>query len=131
MKSVSVIVSLLATAAFATPSIRRDTPIIAFSVNNDVIGASVSATALSNGKPLHFRDAFANTALEKDGKIIATSAQLNTIIPKLACVIGISKGPNVGFMDAATPFLDLDGVSGAAVETDVSDLVIVCQIGQA
>ncbi|KAF2249910.1 hypothetical protein BU26DRAFT_388917, partial [Trematosphaeria pertusa] len=99
---------------------------LTFSVANDVSGANAASDILLDGTPLLYGDAFANTALDRNGAIIATSAQLTTIVPGVLCVVLDAAGGQVGLLNEQRTFLELDRVAGQAVETDVGGFVMSC-----
>ncbi|KAF9741629.1 hypothetical protein PMIN06_010549 [Paraphaeosphaeria minitans] len=139
MRSILSIATLL-TAALAAPitstepnaaAIKGYLP-LTVTVFNDVTGAHAAAGIDTSG---HFRtfysDLFRSSALNRDGKIFATSIQLS--FPDGPLPDGNSCGvygpdKTVGILDARHTYLELDGQPGKAVETDVSEFVVKCDI---
>ncbi|OAG11967.1 uncharacterized protein CC84DRAFT_1159381 [Paraphaeosphaeria sporulosa] len=101
-------------------------------VFNDVTGAHAAAGIDTSG---HFRkfyfNLFRGSAIDREGKIIATSMQLSFPAGPLpdgnSCgVYGPDK--TIGFLDARHTYLELDGQPGKAVKTDVSEFIVKCDI---
>lgn len=126
-------IALLLTSALAAPTsiLPKRTGFLPFtySVSNDVSGAHASATFFTDGHVRRVHDQFAGTALDRNGTIIATSAQSLTHLPAgIACQVYNTGGQDtVGEFTETTTYLDLDG-QPKAVETDVTGFLIRCDI---
>ncbi|KAL1600488.1 hypothetical protein SLS60_006874 [Paraconiothyrium brasiliense] len=102
-------------------------------VSNDVTGAHAAVGIDTSGHSFEFGwNLFdSSSPLSRDGKIIATSMQLS--FPDLPLPVGHSCGvyngdKTIGQLDAQHTYLDLDGQPGKAVETDVTNLIVHCDI---
>lgn len=115
-------------AALAAPAkqARQTLPTLNFAVSNDVSGAQVGSSILADGNAVTFIHDFAGTALDRDGRIIATSMQSTSNGAGIFCIISDGEDNQVGLLNEQTTFVDLDGQEGA-VETDVSDFTILCE----
>lgn len=126
---VSIIASTLALAgsAFAYPGAAAPAPLFTVQLANDISGANAIRSVPANGVANTFLNVFANTVLVKDSATKATSLQ--NVAPggaNINCVINKADGTFVGNINNQKTFLDLDGVDGKAVETDVSAFTIKC-----
>ncbi|KAJ4360724.1 uncharacterized protein N0V89_001291 [Didymosphaeria variabile] len=133
-------IAALFTAAFAAPvpvSESNASPNMYYlpltvTVFNDVTGAHAAVGIDTSGHSFEFGwDLFSNSPLSRDGKIIATSMQLS--FPDLPLPAGHSCGvyngdKTIGQLDAQHTYLDLDGQPGKAVETDVTNFIVHCDI---
>ncbi|KAK7185631.1 hypothetical protein DPSP01_007499 [Paraphaeosphaeria sporulosa] len=115
-------------AALAAPAkqARQTLPTLNFNVANDVSGANVGSSILSDGTALTFSHIFAGTALDLDGTIIATSMQSTSNGAGIFCIVADGEGNQVGLLNERSTFVDLDGQEGA-FETDVSEFTILCE----
>lgn len=125
----SIIASTLALAssALAYPGAAPPAPLFTLQLANDMSGANAIRSVPADGIANTFLNVFANTVLVKDGTIKATSLQ--NVAPSGAninCVVNNAVGALVGNINNQKTFLDLDGVEGKAVETDVSAFTIKC-----
>lgn len=125
----SIIASTLALAgsAFAFPGAAPPAPLATVQLANDVSGANAIRSVPANGIANTFANVFAGTVLVKDGQVKATSIQ--NVAPQgpfINCVIQNAAGATVGEINNQKTFLDLDGVEGKAVETNVSAFTIKC-----
>lgn len=123
-----ITLTTLFAAALAAPAkqARQTLPTLNFAVSNDVSGAQVGSSILADGNAVTFIHDFAGTALDRDGRIIATSMQSTSNGAGIFCIISDGEGNQVGLLNEQTTFVDLDGQEGA-VETDVSDFTILCE----
>lgn len=125
MKTSAIFFSLLA-SALAAPSVPRDAPSIAFALVNDQTGANQRATVVANNVPVRFGTAFANTNLVQNGRVIATSLMSTSINAAVTCDVKDGAQTLKGQLSERVTFIDLDGVQGAAIPTDVTDFTITC-----
>ncbi|KAF3010076.1 hypothetical protein E8E13_011591 [Curvularia kusanoi] len=117
----------LASSALAYPGAAPPAPLFTIQIANDVSGANAIRSVPAVGVANTFLNVFANTVLVKDGVIKATSLQ--NVAPggaSINCVVNKPDGSFLGNINSQTTFLDLDGVEGKAVETDVSAFTIKC-----
>lgn len=123
-----ITLTTLFAVALAAPAkqARQNLPTLNFAVSNDVSGAQVGSSILADGNAVTFIHDFAGTALDRDGRIIATSMQSTSNGAGIFCIISDGEGNQVGLLNEQTTFVDLDGQEGA-VETDVSDFTILCE----
>jgi hypothetical protein len=127
----------LSGSAFAVPTLlTRAAPQHWFTVNlaNDVSGANAIRSVEVNSGANKFSDVFAHTALQKDGRIVATSIQnVNPVGGAVLCIIQDPSGVaipvgQVEKINDQITFVDLDGDKTGAFETDVSDFTITCEL---
>ncbi|KAL1610128.1 hypothetical protein SLS60_001793 [Paraconiothyrium brasiliense] len=123
-----ITLSTIFAAALAAPTkqARQTLPTLSFAVSNDVSGANVGSSILADGNAVTFLHDFAGTALDRNGRIIATSIQSTSNGAGIFCIIRDGEGKQVGLLNEQKTFVDLDGQEGA-VETDVSDFTILCE----
>ncbi|KAF2449907.1 hypothetical protein P171DRAFT_517517 [Karstenula rhodostoma CBS 690.94] len=100
---------------------------------NNVTGAHAAASIDTSGHSFDIGGRiFRGSALERDGKILATSVQMT--FPDLplpagnSCGVYSSGGQTIGDLDAQHTYLEVDGQPGRAVETDVTGFVVKCDI---
>lgn len=126
----STLTLLSASLTTALPSLTpRTQQFFTINLSNDVSGANAIRSVVVNSGAVSFSTLFANTALQRDGRIIATSVQ--NVMPvggSVECVIKGFKDGGVKEINDRVTFVDLDGVEGGSVETDVSDLSITCEL---
>lgn len=83
MKITSVIsIAFLNAVAFAAPS---HLPQISISVINDVTGKNAIATISADGRFQNVSDLFKNSAIDEQGRILASSAQLVGFVENVFC----------------------------------------------
>ena len=123
-------------SAIAFPTTTATTTQQLFTINlaNDVSGANAINSVVINSGANKFSAIFAGTALQKDGRIKATSVQnVNPVGGRVSCIIEdpsgviIPAGKSKHINDQVT-FVDLDGDNTKAKETDVSDFTITCML---
>lgn len=117
----------LASSALAYPGAAPPAPLFTIQLANDISGANAIRSVPANGAAQTFINVFANTVLVKEGAIKATSLQ--NVAPggaNVNCVVRNGGNVRVGEINNQKTFLDLDGVEGRAVETDVSYFTITC-----
>lgn len=127
----SIIASTLALfgSAIAFPGAAPPVPLSTIQLANDVSGANAIRSLPANGVANTFSVLFANTVLVKGGQVKATSVQ--NVAPQgvnVNCVVRNAAGAPIGTINNQKTFLDLDGVEGSAVETDVSAFTITCTL---
>lgn len=134
----SIVASILAlsSSALAFPTTTATTTQQLFTINlaNDVSGANAIRSVVVNSGANKFSTLFAGTALQKDGRIKATSVQnVNPVGGRVSCIIQDPSGLIIPAGKAErindqTTFVDLDGDKNKAKETDVGDFTITCTI---
>lgn len=123
-------------SALAFPTIPLPAPQQLFTINlaNDVSGANAIRSVLINSGANTFSNLFAHTALQKDGRIKATSVQnISPLGSQVSCIIEDPSGLTIPAgmaerINDQTTFVDLDGDNTKAIETDVTDFTITCSI---
>ncbi|KAJ4326271.1 hypothetical protein N0V94_000218 [Neodidymelliopsis sp. IMI 364377] len=136
MKASVIASSLFLSGAFAFPTIAARAPQQWFTINlaNDVSGGNAIRSVVVNSGANKFSTLFANSAVQKNGRIIATSVQnINPIGGNVLCVIQDPSGliiptGQVERINDQVTFVDLDGDATKAKETDVSDFTITCEL---
>ena len=134
----SIVASTLAlfgsTLAFPTTTATTTQQLFTINLANDVSGASAIRSFSINSGANRFSTLFAGTALQKDGRIKATSVQnINPVGGRVSCIIQDPSGliipaGKVERINDQITFVDLDGDNTKAKETDVSDFTITCMI---
>lgn len=120
--------------AFPTTAPPTTQGLFTISLANDVSGANSIRSVVINSGANKFSTLFAGTALQKDGRIKATSVQnVNPAGRKVSCIIEDPSGVIIPAgraerINDQTTFVDLDGDNTKAKETDVSDFTITCRI---
>lgn len=97
-----------------------------FALTNDISGSSAATSIPINKGPITFGSLFYSST----GRVFATSAQnLNPAGNGVLCIIVNPANPKaaIRFNDKAT-FVDLDGNKDKAVETDVTNFTIQCEL---
>lgn len=130
MKASVIASTLFLSGALAFPTLTtRTQSLFTIQLANDVSGANAIRSVVVNSGPNTFSTLFANTVLVKDGRVKATSAQnVNPVGGNVLCVIKNPATGDVKRINDRTTFVDLDGVEGKAIETDVSDFTITCEL---
>ncbi|KAF2119431.1 hypothetical protein BDV96DRAFT_684030 [Lophiotrema nucula] len=132
MKTTFAAVALLFGAAIAAPASTKssqDGTQIKVSVINDQSSRNADATVAADGVANPIRDLFAKTAVDANGRIIASSAQLIQFVDNVTCCF--SKNGQLIPITGRLTFADLDGNKGVAIPVDITDFTFECRIGQA
>lgn len=96
------------TTAAPTLAPRETVPTITIAVTNDLTGLSATATVPGDGIARNIPDLFRGSAIDNNGAIIATSAQLVKFEDKTRCFFqNVNWIINLNGRDAT--FVDLDG----------------------
>lgn len=131
MKATFFTLTTLLASALAGPALStRQTTVptsTTISLANDFTGANAPSAVDINAGPIPLGALFQGTALDQGGRIIATSAQLTTIIANVFCIVNNPVMTLNARLNDKITFADLDGNAGAAVPTDVTDFTIECQ----
>ncbi|KAH8690841.1 hypothetical protein BGW36DRAFT_465683 [Talaromyces proteolyticus] len=128
MKSfIAVSVALLAASAAAMPA-RRDTDTVTFALSNDQTGHQASATIWADNTVSLFNSLFANSAIDSNGQILASSVQLTAFPQHVTCNINDAEGQVFASLSDTKTYFDLDGNPAAAIPVDVSSFSINCDV---
>jgi hypothetical protein len=137
MKASIMISIFLSSSALAVPTLlAHSAPQQLFTINlsDDISGANAIRSVQVNSGANKFSKVFEHTALEKNGRIIATSVQnVNPVGGSVLCIIQDPSGVAIPAGDVKrindqVTFVDLDGDATRALETDVSDFTITCEL---
>jgi hypothetical protein len=124
MKSTfAAVLAVCAAAASAAPTY----PTVTVQFSNDQTGANANVPVITDGTPYAVSTLFAGTAVDINGRIIATSAQLTQFVQGTFCVV--KAGDTViGNLNTDKTFADLDGNPNAAIPTDLTGTVLICEV---
>ncbi|KAF2475357.1 uncharacterized protein BDR25DRAFT_301068 [Lindgomyces ingoldianus] len=123
--------TLFATAITAAPRIQKTRqvifPDITVSVINDQTGLSAAVTVPSDGTVFPIPMLFGGTALDNNGNILASSAQLVTFVENVFC--SFNKGDLIIPINGKDKtFADLDGNKDAATPILLNEFTFQCQV---
>ncbi|PSN71218.1 hypothetical protein BS50DRAFT_570619 [Corynespora cassiicola Philippines] len=126
--TIALFTTLFATAisaAPATPEARNAAPQYKISLTNDQTDANAVATVSGNGAAYWMTDLFRGSAIDNNGAIIATSAQLIDFKPNTRCFF-----QNYNWIiniDSKATWVDLDGNKDAVIPVYMNGFNIQCQ----
>jgi hypothetical protein len=122
--TIAAVFAVFATSILAAPA---TFPTVTIQFSNDQTGANADVKVTANGNPNAVSTLFAGTSINKGGRIIATSAQLTQFVQGTFCVV---KAGNtvIANLNTDKTFADLDGNHNAAIPTDVTNDVIICEV---
>ncbi|PSN59225.1 hypothetical protein BS50DRAFT_261378 [Corynespora cassiicola Philippines] len=126
MKTSTAIAStLLGTVALAAPSRR---PLITVSLINEFAGTSGEATVPANGQFHDVPSLFGNSAIDENGQILASSANLTRFVDNVFC--SFNKGDRIIAINSQTPSVDLDGNANVALLEPIlmNEFQLQCQV---
>jgi hypothetical protein len=127
--TIATALAVLAAVATAAPATQvRTLPTVTISFSNDQSGRNAAVPIVADGNPNLVGSLFAGSAIDVNGEIIATSAQLTQFVQGTFCVIENFAGTVVAKLNTDATFADLDGNPNAAVPTDVTGLTIICEV---
>lgn len=121
--SLTALLTLLTTTTLALP-----TALSTLQLANDITGANAIRSVPIGSAPNTLLNVFANTALVKNGALLATSLQ--NVAPGssvgVTCTVRNAAGAVVASVNDQKTFAELDGVKDRAVETDVAAFTVAC-----
>ena len=121
--------TIFATTIYAVPaskfSTRNSAPHVTLSVTNDLTGASASITVPTDGKARMIPDLFRGTAVDQNGAIVATSAQLIAFKADTHCFFqNVNWIINLYGKDKT--YVDLDDVTNIAMPINMNEFNLQC-----
>ncbi|KAF2260323.1 hypothetical protein CC78DRAFT_536494 [Lojkania enalia] len=124
--TLALFTAVFASAISAAPAVSHETlPSITISVINDLTGASAQATVPGDGIARMLPDLFRGTAIDQNGAIVATSAQLIKFSPDTRCFFqNVNWIINLNGKDLT--FADLDGNKDVAIPTYMNGFNLQC-----
>lgn len=123
----ALVATILAAAVSAAPAIAsRDTvPTISVAVTNDQTGASAIATVPGDGIARNLTDLFRDSAIDQNGAIMATSAQLVKFTESTRCFFqNVNWIINMNGKDLT--YADIDGQAHSATPINMNGFNLQC-----
>jgi hypothetical protein len=104
-------------------------PQITIRIYNDETGANAAATVSANGVPHNISDLFRGSAIDKNGDIIGTSAQLVQFLDSTKCsMVNVNVRDWVVELDGrAKNFVDLDRDTSKAIPVWLGGFTFTCE----
>lgn len=100
---------------------------ITIQLSNDQTRANADLSVIADGNTNAVSALFAGTSIDNGGRIIATSAQLTQFVQGTSCVVETGNTV-IAILNTDETFANLDGNPNAAIPTDVTNDVIVCEV---
>ncbi|KAF1995333.1 hypothetical protein P154DRAFT_526382 [Amniculicola lignicola CBS 123094] len=125
--TIALVATIFASAISAAPAMapRDNYPTVRVSLYNDQTGHMATASVLSDGMANMLTDLFRGSAIDDNGHIKVTSAQLVQSTQKTRCFFQ-NYNDIINMSGADNPFVDLDGNPAAALVRDMSGFNLQC-----
>jgi hypothetical protein len=125
--TIALCATILASAISAAPSIssRETIPLVTVSITDDLTGANAAVTVLSDGFARNLTSLFPGTAIDQQGAIVGTSAQLIKFTPKTHCFFQ-NYNDIIQFNGKDKTFVDLDRNTNQAIPVYLNGFNLQC-----
>jgi hypothetical protein len=125
--TIALCATILASAISAAPALasRETVPSVTISITNDQTGANAAVTIPSDGRAVNITDLFPGTAIDQNGAIIGTSAQIIKFTEKTHCFFqNYNWIINLNGKDQT--FADLDGNKDVVIPVYLNGFNLQC-----
>ncbi|EDU46354.1 hypothetical protein PtrSN002B_004094 [Pyrenophora tritici-repentis] len=125
--TIALCATILASAIKAAPSLlpRETFPLVTVSITDDLTGANAAVTVLSDGLARNLTTFFQGTAIDQQGAIFGTSAQLINFTPKTHCFFQ-NYNHIIQFNGKDKTFVDLDRNADQAIPIQLNGFNLQC-----